>query len=101
MYLRRLVHACSMYTLVPGLTCSSEGLVDGTDVDPTLRLLPVGGGNQPHDRHVRVQLLWFRFSQFKDVHVPASALQEETPDVAAVLRPFCQLRGALSHHLGA
>lgn len=81
------------------ITCASERLVDGTLVDALVWVLPVGGGSQPDDRDIHVQLFGARLGQHLFDGVPAGSLQKQTPDVAAVVRLFGQLRQRLPHHL--
>ena len=83
------------------LTGSGEGLIDRANIHARVRLLPVGHRDQPHHRHVRVQLFGSRLSQCERVHVPLSSLQEEPADIATVFWPRGQLRGMLFHNLGA
>ena len=81
------------------LTRASESLVDWTVVDSRGRWLAVGDRHQPDDRHVGVELLRSRLGQPVLAGVPARPLDEQSADVAAVLRGRHQRRQRFTHHL--
>ena len=82
------------------LTCTRQCLVHRALVNPRLWWLAVGLWDEPHGRHIGVELLGAGLGELVGGVVPAGALQVQTRDVTAVIRVLLQLRRRFPHNLG-
>ena len=83
------------------LTCPGQRFVERALVDAGFGHFAVADGDEPEGRHVREELLGTGLGQHLLLSVPARALGEQAPDVAAIFRCLLQGLPRFFQHLSA